>query len=1130
SADSSAWTTVYTFSGTRVSASANGETVTLATPAENVRYVRLQASADANGTAGWANVNLWEIEIYGELDLTPIDTPISTPNRNLCRPIDNVRVTATASSVEANTSFTADKAIDGDTTEKANRWSSANESAAQWLQIDLGTTRSVSLVKLYWERANVTAYTLQVSADGTTWTTVHEATSRITQTNEVIPFPSRNIRFIKVNCTGHDDYGASSYRNIALYEVEAFRDFDAIPVAPSVILAQVTAINDGVDGTPFQIITDNNNKPVRLALTDAAQAVMDGYSDATLTFSANLEQVVGENGVIYTPVCDKEVALDVTVTDSVGDSASTPANDPIYVTIPGARTTTPNDGNPKPAVIPEIMEWFSPNDSASQTASYTGYYGKSYELPTDGSKVRIVHRYGFDSVATELAADLKDLFGVESTMVHLRDDEYATLQTGGLLQDGDIVLYDVNPNSATEDNRGRVQGYDEETYGMEIYGGKVYIFATNATGAYWGTRTLLQGLKLAQAESGTPTFPNGQLRDYPEYRVRGLMMDVGRRAMSMDMLKEFVKNMSWYKLNDFHLHLSDNLIWIEEYGYTNNNCTQAQYNEGNKAYAALRLESNVKEEDGANALAAKDYHYSKEEFKEFTEESAALGVTIVPEIDVPAHAKAITDAFPSLRNPAQYQSHALNDHLDLTNKYDESLAVVKEIYGEYLADGTFGGTVHFGADEFYPNFDALKRFTKDMILYLKEQGVTPRVWGSLGNTPGVVAGVDENGEKIASGVQLNLWAAGNGMAYANPQVMYDTGFDIINIEGGSVYIVPDGDRDRGGYGDFLNLSALYNNWKPNNVAGTWLPASSSQMLGGSMAIWQDNIDTHASGLDELDTFTRFFDALPVLATKAWGVGSDGPERTLDELQEDIAVLGYAPNSNPTNQISLAEDATQYAAYDFSSAADQSGNGRDLTLKGSAAVQSGVLALKGNAAYAETGLDRLPWGTTLTFKAMKLSGGGSEQILFENDPMYFTDTFAITALPVAGDTTKWKLGFSRELYDYEFDVELPVGEWVTLALTTAQQSTTLSVDGAAPVAAVGKFVSKANSNTQFKGKTGITNSSFAVPVSRIGSKTNAFQGYIDDVTIGGAPISSFVAATAPSYNGDGQPEYAVDGDP
>ena len=80
--------------------------------------------------------------------------------------------TATASSLE-NASFPASNAVDGNT---GTRWSSAF-SDPQWLEVDLGSTAAITQVVLQWEAAYATAFQIQTSADGTTWTTIYSTTT-----------------------------------------------------------------------------------------------------------------------------------------------------------------------------------------------------------------------------------------------------------------------------------------------------------------------------------------------------------------------------------------------------------------------------------------------------------------------------------------------------------------------------------------------------------------------------------------------------------------------------------------------------------------------------------------------------------------------------------------------------------------------------------------------------------------------------------------------------------------------------------------------------------------------------------------------------------------------------------------
>ncbi len=79
---------------------------------------------------------------------------------------------ATASSVE-NAGTPASAAVDGNT---GTRWSSAF-SDPQWLQVDLGSTATISQVVLQWETAYATAFQIQVSADASTWSTIYSTTT-----------------------------------------------------------------------------------------------------------------------------------------------------------------------------------------------------------------------------------------------------------------------------------------------------------------------------------------------------------------------------------------------------------------------------------------------------------------------------------------------------------------------------------------------------------------------------------------------------------------------------------------------------------------------------------------------------------------------------------------------------------------------------------------------------------------------------------------------------------------------------------------------------------------------------------------------------------------------------------------
>ncbi|MEV4298791.1 discoidin domain-containing protein [Microbispora rosea] len=122
------------------------------------RYVRVYGTARATGYG----YSLWEFQVYGT---TGTSSGCAGSNAALNRP-------ATASSTE-NAGTPASAAVDGDA---GTRWSSA-AADPQWLQVDLGSAKTICKVVLTWEAAYATAFRIQVSDNTTTWTDLYSTTT-----------------------------------------------------------------------------------------------------------------------------------------------------------------------------------------------------------------------------------------------------------------------------------------------------------------------------------------------------------------------------------------------------------------------------------------------------------------------------------------------------------------------------------------------------------------------------------------------------------------------------------------------------------------------------------------------------------------------------------------------------------------------------------------------------------------------------------------------------------------------------------------------------------------------------------------------------------------------------------------
>src|SRR5689334_8779198 len=156
---------------------------------------------------------------------------------------------ATASSTE-NATFPASAAVDGNT---GTRWSSAFADP-QWLQVDLGATASITQVVLNWEAAYATAYQIQVSANGTSWTTISSTTTGTggVQTLNV----SGSGRYVRMNGTARaTPYGYS------LWEFQVYGDTGASTTCGTANAAQgkpATASSTENAGTPASNAVDGN--------------------------------------------------------------------------------------------------------------------------------------------------------------------------------------------------------------------------------------------------------------------------------------------------------------------------------------------------------------------------------------------------------------------------------------------------------------------------------------------------------------------------------------------------------------------------------------------------------------------------------------------------------------------------------------------------------------------------------------------------------------------------------------------------------------------------------------------------------------------------------------------------------
>jgi hexosaminidase len=165
----------------------------------------------------------------------------------------------------------------------------------------------------------------------------------------------------------------------------------------------------------------------------------------------------------------------------------------------------------------------------------------------------------------------------------------------------------------------------DESYSIKISGTQILLEAPNTTGALHGLETLLQ---LVVNSNNKFYFPAVVIEDAPRFQWRGLMIDVARHFIPVDVIKRNIEAMAAVKMNVLHLHLSDN--------------------EG------FRVESKVF--PGLQNQGSNGEFYTQAQVKEMIAFAKERGIIIVPEFDLPGHSQSWFAAYPELASaPGPYK-------------------------------------------------------------------------------------------------------------------------------------------------------------------------------------------------------------------------------------------------------------------------------------------------------------------------------------------------------------------------------------------------------------------------------------------------------------------------------------------
>jgi hexosaminidase len=181
-------------------------------------------------------------------------------------------------------------------------------------------------------------------------------------------------------------------------------------------------------------------------------------------------------------------------------------------------------------------------------------------------------------------------------------------------------------------------------YMVDVSKSSVNIQANDAVGVFNAIQTILQLLphqieSMKKVEKISWQIPVVKIDDEPAFQYRGLMIDVARHFLPVPFLKKLIDLMSMQKMNNLHLHLTDDQGWrieIKKYpkltavgGFRNGTIIGKYPGTGsdNNTYGG---------------------YYTQEELRDLIAYAKTKFIVIVPEIEMPGHASAAIAAYPEL--------------------------------------------------------------------------------------------------------------------------------------------------------------------------------------------------------------------------------------------------------------------------------------------------------------------------------------------------------------------------------------------------------------------------------------------------------------------------------------------------
>lgn len=225
---------------------------------------------------------------------------------------------------------------------------------------------------------------------------------------------------------------------------------------------------------------------------------------------------------------------------------------------------------------------------------------------------------------------------------------------------------------------------NSESYDLRITEDSLILKAGTAAGAFRGIQTVRQLIPETSNDTLTTNpvwvIPTGNILDEPQFKFRSTMLDVSRHFFSVKDVKRYLDLLAYYKINTFHMHLSDDQGWRIEI----------------KSWPKLtEVGSTTGVGGGPGGF------YTQEDFKEIVDYAADRFITIIPEIDMPGHTNAASLAYPFLNGNGKeikVETSMAVGYSTFDTRKDTVYAFIDDVVRE-ISTLSPGPYFHIGGDE-----------------------------------------------------------------------------------------------------------------------------------------------------------------------------------------------------------------------------------------------------------------------------------------------------------------------------------------------------------------------------------------------------------------------------------------------